>query len=301
MTATATDKTQNDIVESLGMVCPVVLKGSFNRPNISYSLRFKVLMKDPFQDLLGFLKERRGECGIVYTFTRAQSEMLAERLEKEGGESIEAYHAGLPAKRRAKTLNNWMGGETKIVAATIAFGMGIDKRDVRFVVHWHFAGSFEGFYQESGRCGRDGGPSVHVMYYSEGEYKKMMRCAMRGSKRGSVRRRVAVGSVERLKEYCLAKGCRRKVILDYFEETGGGVGGGGRGLVGGGKVGGKKHHCCDVCDGKITPSLPAEKKEKKGGGRGKKGKKWGARAVGGEGAPKAPKAPKKPRKRLKER
>ena len=101
--------------------------------NIIFFFFPKVLMKDPFQDLVTFLTERKGQCGIVYTFTRAQSEMLAESLEKEGF-SIEPYHAGLPGKRRAKTLNNWMAGETKIVAATIAFGMGIDKRDVRFVI-----------------------------------------------------------------------------------------------------------------------------------------------------------------------
>ena len=132
---------------------------------------------------------------------------------------------------------------------------------------------------------------------------------MRGSKKGSVRRKVAVGSVERLKEYCLAKGCRRKVILDYFQEKGTrgvGVGGGRVGWSGGnrgGKEGGER--CCDVCDGRITPNLPKETKERKGrkGGGGKKGKRWGARTVK-EGekkgrAPRAPRAPRQPRKRAK--
>nr|CAG4709100.1 unnamed protein product [Naegleria fowleri] len=225
LTATATDKVRTDIVQCLQLRNPKCFITSFNRPNISYEIRYKDIIKDPYADLNNFLKSRIGECGIIYCRTKQQVEELVSQLSNEKGDgdqplfTVKPYHAGVKLSERKTILNDWLKGTTKIIVATIAFGMGIDKKDVRFVVHFALPKSLEGFYQESGRAGRDGKKSVSLLYHCSREKSSISFLISRDTKLGEERMQEVEQAFNKVCELCETGCCRRKFILEYFGES----------------------------------------------------------------------------------
>ncbi|KAF5812114.1 putative DNA helicase [Helianthus annuus] len=224
LTATAVPKVQVDVIESLNMENPLVLKSSFNRPNIYYEVRFKDLLTDPYVDLTDLIKSCGDVCGIVYCLERTTCDDLASHLSKNGI-SCAAYHAGLNNKLRTSVLDDWISAKTQVVVATVAFGMGIDRKDVRIVCHFNIPKSMVSFYQESGRAGRDQQPSGSVLYYGIDDRKKMQfilnNADNKKSQSSSSQDRSPKKSIvdfNLMVEYCETSGCRRKKILDSFGE-----------------------------------------------------------------------------------
>nr|XP_043618637.1 ATP-dependent DNA helicase Q-like 3 [Erigeron canadensis] len=224
LTATAVPKVQADVIESLNMENPLVLKSSFNRPNIYYEVRFKDLLTDPYVDLTNLIKSRGDVCGIVYCLERTTCDDLASHLSRNGI-SCAAYHAGLNNKLRTSVLDSWISAKTQVVVATVAFGMGIDRKDVRIVCHFNIPKSMVSFYQESGRAGRDQKPSRSVLYYGIDDRNKMQfilnkeeskKLQSTGSQDESSKK--SLDDFNLMVEYCETSGCRRKKILDGFGE-----------------------------------------------------------------------------------
>jgi len=218
LTATSTYKVQKDVMDTLRLINPIMFKTSFNRANIKYVVRDADLLSNVEEDLVKFLSAHEGECGIIYCRTKVILESLVEKL-NNFGIAARGYHASMPQKSRVESQNVWLSNQVKIIVATIAYGMGIDKEDVRFVVHYQLPKSMESFYQESGRAGRDQKPSVSLLYYCEAERRSISwlienQTSSRTQEADSER-------FEKVVEYCkLDKGCRRKFILSYFgEET----------------------------------------------------------------------------------
>ncbi|KAK9823328.1 hypothetical protein WJX72_001962 [[Myrmecia] bisecta] len=228
LTATATPQVQADIIKALVLRNPVVIKGSFNRSNLQYQIRHKELLinspaeeeqeedacgdqsaadKAALQDLVAFIRRQEGASGIVYARLRATCDWLAGELQNADLDAS-AYHAGRDADTRSRVQRNWSEGSLEVVVATIAFGMGIDKADVRWVVHWNAPSSLEGFYQESGRAGRDGQPSMSILYASKDDLAQLQRLE-KGARAGNV---AAVAA------YALHPACRRKALLSHFHE-----------------------------------------------------------------------------------
>ncbi|GAB4818307.1 hypothetical protein N2152v2_005353 [Parachlorella kessleri] len=212
VTATATQQVRKSLIEQLHLKTPVQLLGSFNRANIEYALRYKELIGDGgkeavMQDLLAFLSERRGQCGIIYARLRKTCDWLASELQAADIDAA-AYHAGKDMQQRSRVQSGWSEGAYSVVVATIAFGMGIDKANVAFVVHWDPPASIEGFYQESGRAGRDGSPSVSLLYASNEELKDAMKME-KGNRQGATA--AVAGYIQEAK-------CRRRALLAYFNE-----------------------------------------------------------------------------------
>ncbi|KVI12243.1 hypothetical protein Ccrd_009372 [Cynara cardunculus var. scolymus] len=219
LTATAVPKVQVDVIESLNMENPLVLKSSFNRPNIYYEVRFKDLLSDPYVDLTDLIKSCGDVCGIVYCLERATCDDLASHLSKNGI-SCAAYHAGLNNKLRSSVLDDWISAKTQVVVAT-----GIDRKDVRIVCHFNIPKSMVSFYQESGRAGRDQQPSRSVLYYGIDDRKKMQFILnnaeskkLQSSSLQDVSPKKSVAEFNSMVEYCETSGCRRKKILDSFGE-----------------------------------------------------------------------------------
>uniref|UniRef100_A0A7N0UWE2 ATP-dependent DNA helicase n=2 Tax=Kalanchoe fedtschenkoi TaxID=63787 RepID=A0A7N0UWE2_KALFE len=225
LTATAAPKVQRDVMDSLNLRNPLVLQSSFNRPNIYYEVRFKDLLEhDTYTDLSNLLISYGDVCAIVYCLERTTCEELSIHLSKSGISSA-AYHAGLNSKLRTSVLDDWISSKIQVVVATVAFGCGIDRKDVRVVCHINIPKSMEGFYQESGRAGRDQLPARSILYYGTEDCKKMKyilsNASSKGKKGGSSEDRLSEKSLSDFKlmvEYCEASGCRRKLILECFGE-----------------------------------------------------------------------------------
>ncbi|EFC50599.1 predicted protein, partial [Naegleria gruberi] len=225
LTATATEKVRSDIVESLKMRNPKCFITSFNRPNISYEIRYKDILHNPYEDLRNFLNEHAQECGIIYCRTRNQVDELVLQLSMEkdkGGKdlfSCKSYHAGLKLSERKTVQTDWLEGKTKIIVGTIAYGMGIDKKDVRFVVHYGMPKSLEGFYQESGRAGRDGKKAKSLLYYCSREKNSIQFLISREEKLTQDRILAVEQGFNKVCEMCETACCRRKFVLEFFGES----------------------------------------------------------------------------------
>ncbi|ESW10644.1 hypothetical protein PHAVU_009G226500 [Phaseolus vulgaris] len=224
LTATAAPKVQRDVVESLRMQNPLVLKSSFNRPNIYYEVRYKDLLDDAFADLSNTLKSLGDVCAIVYCLERSMCDDLSSNL-SQSGISCAAYHAGLNNKMRTSVLDDWISSKIKVVVATVAFGMGIDRKDVRIVCHFNIPKSMEAFYQESGRAGRDQLPSRSLLYYGVDDCKRMKfilsKSGSKNSQSSSSQEessKISLTAFNQMVEYCEGSGCRRKRILESFGE-----------------------------------------------------------------------------------
>ena len=214
LTATADPRTQADIRERLRLLEGEVFLASFDRPNIRYLLRHK---QSGNSQLLQFLEEHRGESGIVYARSRSRVDRVAAELLAAGYNAI-AYHAGLEAEARRQALQRFRLGSGVVVVATIAFGMGIDKPDVRFVAHVDLPKSLEAYYQETGRAGRDGLPAVAWMAHGAGDIPQLRRF-IDDSGASEEQKRIEHGKLEALIAYSEASGCRRQVLLRHFGEA----------------------------------------------------------------------------------
>jgi ATP-dependent DNA helicase RecQ len=214
LTATADPRTREEIRERLQLQQDRVFLASFDRPNIRYLLRDK---DEARGQLLAFLAERRGEAGIVYARSRSRVDRFAADLRAAGFDAV-AYHAGLSSQQRSDALNRFRRDSGVIVVATIAFGMGIDKPDVRFVAHIDLPKSLEAYYQETGRAGRDGLPAVAWMVHGPGDVPQLRRF-IDDSDAGELQKRIEHGKLDALISFSEASGCRRQVLLRHFGES----------------------------------------------------------------------------------
>jgi ATP-dependent DNA helicase RecQ len=212
LTATATERVRVDIAEQLHLRDPRLFVGSFNRANLAYRVVHK---ESPSRQLIEFLKPRRKECGIIYCQSRKSCEAVAARL-SESGFAARPYHAGLTDKERAENQELFLRDEVRIICATIAFGMGINKPNVRFVLHHDLPKNIEGYYQETGRAGRDGLPGECVLLFSAGDVAKQI--GFIDDLTDPAQRRIARTQLQTMVHYAESAGCRRRELLQYFGE-----------------------------------------------------------------------------------
>jgi ATP-dependent DNA helicase RecQ len=212
LTATATPKVQQDIQKNLQMSNASLFKSSFNRPNLFYEVRAK---RDVIKEIVRYAKMNAGKSGIVYCLSRKKVEEVAEALQLNGIKAL-PYHAGLDPKTRAETQDNFLMEDVEVIVATIAFGMGIDKPDVRYVIHHDIPKSMEGYYQETGRSGRDGGEGICVAFYSQKDIDKLTKFM---KDKPVSEREIGTQILKEVIDYAESSVCRRKQILHYFGEN----------------------------------------------------------------------------------
>ena len=211
LTATATPKVQSDILKNLGISGACVFKSSFNRPNLYYEIRDKV---EPEKDIIKFIRQNSGKSGIIYCLSRKKVEEMAELLTLNGIKAL-PYHAGLDARTRAENQDAFLMEEVKVIVATIAFGMGIDKPDIRFVIHYDIPKSIESYYQETGRAGRDGQEGICIAYYSNKDIRKLEKF-MQG--KPIAEQEISRQLLSEVVTYAESSQCRRRLLLNYFGE-----------------------------------------------------------------------------------
>ena len=239
LTATATERVRADIVKQLKLREPRCYVASFNRPNLTYRVIPKT---SPYEQLLAFVRARPNDSGIVYCASRKSTESLARNL-NEDGISAKPYHAGLTSSERTKHQESFLRDDVRIVTATIAFGMGINKPNVRFVVHYDLPKNIESYYQETGRAGRDGLPSECVLLFSAGDVAKQIHFIEEKSENEA---RIARAQLQQMVHYAETRECRRATLLSYFGED-------------------YPEPSCEGCDNCLTPretfdgTIPAQK------------------------------------------